>query len=160
MSATGALSNTNSSPLTQGLIPEVKTEAPPVLLVEDDHALRRYLQIILERSGFNVVTARDGVDAKSKFTIYRFAAIVSDAIMPRMDGYELCRFVRKHETLSNTPFILLSGLDHEGESSEVLNESNEMADVYLSKPVSPDTLVSHLGRLMPTAAYGANSRTG
>ena len=145
-------SGSNSSTLSQGFMPEVTTGAPPVLLVEDDHALRRYLQIILERSGFNVVTAKDGVDAHSKFSIHRFAAVVSDAIMPRMDGYELCRFVRTHETLSNTPFILLSGLDHEGESNEVLNQSNEMADVYLSKPVSPDTLVSHLGRLLPTAA--------
>jgi DNA-binding response OmpR family regulator len=138
-----------SSPLlTSGFVSEPKCEEKAILLVEDDSALRRYLQIILERSGFYVVTARDGMDAMSKLETYSFAVIVTDGVMPYLDGYELCRFVRKHETLSQTPVILLSGLDHEDSDEEL----NARADVYLSKPVSPDDLVRHLESLMPIAA--------
>lgn len=148
MNVPNLVPDSGSPLLRSGFITKLKCEEKAILLVEDDSALRRYLQIMLERSGFNVVTARDGIDAKSKLETYSFAVIVTDGVMPYLDGYELCRFVRKHETLSQTPVVLLSGLDRE-DSDEDLNAK---ADVYLSKPVSPDDLVRHLENLMPIAA--------
>lgn len=151
MNITNLVPNSNSPLLSSNFATEPKSEDQTILLVEDDSALRRYLQIILERAGFNVVTARDGMDAMSKISTCLVDVVVSDAIMPRMDGYELCNFVRKHERLTQTPFILLSGLEQD-EEDNCDKEFIERADVYLSKPVSPDDLVSHIGRLLPTAA--------
>lgn len=137
-----------SSPPPVNFVSEPKAVEQSILLVEDDGALRRYLQIILERAGFNVVTAKDGLEARTKISTDSFVAIVSDGMMPRMSGYELCSYVRQHERISQTPFVLLSGLEQEDYTSKL----NEKADLYLSKPVSPNDLVSHLERLLPNAA--------
>jgi adenylate cyclase len=153
MNVPNLVSDSDSPLLSSGFVSKPKCEEKAILLVEDDSALRRYLQIVLERSGFNVVTARDGVDAMSKLETYSFAVIVTDGVMPYIDGYELCRFVRKHEMLSQTPVVLLSGLDHEDSDEEL----NAKADVYLSKPVSPDDLVRHLENLMPIAASATSN---
>lgn len=148
MNITNLVPNVSSPLLSTTFVSEPKGEVQAILLVEDDGALRRYLQIILQRAGFNVVTAKDGLDAQTKFSTDSFVAIVSDGMMPRMSGYELCRYVRQHEKLSQTPFVLLSGLEQEDYTTKL----NEKADLYLSKPVSPNDLVSHLERLLPNAA--------
>ena len=67
-------------------------ERPCVLLVEDDPALRRYLEVVLERNGYAVVSAGDGLEAMKFLLTSRVDVIVTDAFMPNLDGYELCRF--------------------------------------------------------------------
>jgi CheY-like chemotaxis protein len=68
--------------------------------------------------------------------------IVTDALMPNLDGYELCRFVRNSEHLSQLPIILLSALDPKNSTDE-----SEQVDAFLSKPVSPEDLLSHLAEV-------------
>ena len=60
--------------------------------------------------------------------------IVTDALMPNLDGYELCRFVRNSQRLAHLPIILLSGLDPK-------NAEAEQANAFLSKPISPESLL-------------------
>lgn len=123
--------------------------APPatILLVEDDRALRRYLQVILERAGYAVVAAPDGLEAMKAALSRTFQAVVTDAVMPHVGGSELCRFLRRHPKLKTLPVILLSGSDQPAPPPE----SDERADAYLSKPVSPEELSACLGRLLNKA---------
>ena len=116
-----------------------------VLLVEDDRALRRYLEVILQRAGFNVITAADGLEAMKAALSNDIDAVVTDAIMPHLTGYELCRFLRRHPKLSKLPIILLSGLD---QSLPVAPEG-ECPDAYMSKPVRPEELTDRLARFFP-----------
>jgi CheY-like chemotaxis protein len=108
-----------------------------VLLAEDDPALRRYLEVVLQRAGYAVVSAADGLEAMKLLLGTTVDVVVTDAVMPNLDGYELCRFMRSSKHLSRLPIILLSALD----PRNAVNES-EQADVFLSKPVSPEDLLS------------------
>ena len=110
-----------------------------VLLVEDDPALRRYLEIVLQRAGYEVVTAGDGLEAIKFLLGDRIDVVVTDALMPNLDGYELCRFVRSSEHLSHLPIILLSALDPKNSTDEA-----EQVDAFLAKPVSPEDLLNRI----------------
>jgi CheY-like chemotaxis protein len=122
-------------------VPPVKApgEQQRVLLVEDDPALRRYLEIVLQRAGYEVVSAGDGLEAMKFLLGTTVDAIITDALMPHLDGYELCRFVRSSAHLSHLPIILLSALDQKNSTDEA-----EQVDAFLSKPVSPDVLLVRL----------------
>jgi len=120
----------------------VRTPGARVLLAEDDRALRRFLQIILERSGYIVVPAADGLEAMKIALSSPVDVVVTDAMMPNLNGHELCRFIRNSQTLAHLPVILLSALEQK--------ESNdgEQVDAFLSKPVAGEDLVSCIEKLL------------
>jgi len=118
---------------------------PVVLVAEDDRSVRRYLEIILQRAGFEVLTAADGLEAMKAALSNGVDAVVTDAHMPHLGGHELCRFLRRHPLLSRLPVVLLSGSEPLAETSDA---DPERADVYLSKPVRPEELAACLSRLL------------
>lgn len=113
-----------------------------VLLVEDDPALRRYLEVVLQRAGYSVISAGDGLEAMKSLLAAQIDVIVTDALMPNLDGYELCRFVRNSDRLAHLPVILLSALDPRNTTDE-----SEQVDAFLAKPVSPEDLLSTISNL-------------
>ncbi|HEY0766049.1 MAG TPA: response regulator [Pyrinomonadaceae bacterium] len=110
-----------------------------VLLVEDDPALRRYLEVVLERNGYAVLSAGDGLEAMKFLLTARVDVVVTDALMPNLDGYQLCRFVRNSPHLAHLPIILLSALDPRNTTDE-----SEQVNAFLAKPVSPEDLLACL----------------
>lgn len=133
---------------------ELDIAAPPVkvpgdqecvLLVEDDPALRRYLEIVLQRAGYEVLTAGDGLEAMKFLLGDNVDVVVTDALMPNLDGYELCRFVRSSEHLAHLPIILLSALDPKNSTDEA-----EQVDAFLAKPVSPEDLLNQISEVLAT----------
>lgn len=119
---------------------ELRTKA--VLLAEDDPALRRYLEIVLNRAGYSVLPAEDGLEAMKLLLASTVEAVVTDAMMPHLTGYELCRFIRTTKHLAHLPIILLSALDPKNAEAEA-----EQADAFLCKPVSSETLLQCLEQL-------------
>ena len=115
-----------------------------VLLVEDDRAVQRYLQVILQRAGYEVICAADGLEAMKIALSQSIDAVVTDAIMPHFSGQEFCRFLRSYPALSTLPTILLSAFENKISASE----GDGDADVCLTKPVKPEELTSCLGRLI------------
>src|SRR5688500_9901096 len=107
---------------------------PVVLVAEDDRSVRRYLEIILQRAGFDVIPAADGLEAMKAALSTSVDAVVTDAQMPHLGGHELCRFLRRHPKLARLPVILLSGSEPTADGQP---EGAERADAYLSKPVRP-----------------------
>jgi|SRR5216684_148791 len=114
-----------------------------VLLVEDDRAVQRYLQVILQRAGYEVICAADGLEAMKIALSQSIDAVVTDAIMPHFSGQEFCRFLRSYPTLSTLPVILLSAFEN-----KTATEGDDLADVCLTKPVEPEELISCLARLI------------
>jgi CheY-like chemotaxis protein len=123
------------------------TARATVLLAEDDRSARRYFEVILQRAGYDVIAAADGVEAMKAALNGPVDAVVTDAIMPHLGGHELCRFLRSHPKLAHLPVVLLSGAD----KSPVAHDGSEGADVYLSKPVRPEELADCLSRLLPAS---------
>jgi CheY-like chemotaxis protein len=114
-----------------------------VLLAEDDPALRRYLEIVLQRAGYEVLSATDGLEAMKLLIARSFDVVVTDAMMPNLSGYELCRFIRSSKHLSQLPIILLRALDPKNAASET-----EQVNAFLAKPVSPESLVDCVAQLV------------
>ena len=114
-----------------------------VLLVEDDRALRRYLEIVLERAGYNVISAGNGLEAMKLALMSAIDIVVTDAMMPDLNGYELCRFLKNSPQFSHLPIVLLSARERKEGSWE-----SEQADAFLSKPVSAADLTGCLERLL------------
>src|SRR5829696_6038177 len=130
--------------------PMVNTPEEPkcVLLVEDDPALRRYLEVVLERAGYAVVSAGDGLEAMKFLLTSEVDVIVTDALMLNLDGYELCRFVRNSQPLAHLPIILLSALDPKNSTDE-----SEQVNAFLAKPVSPEDLLAALATTKTSTDY-------
>jgi CheY-like chemotaxis protein len=142
-----AASSSNITPIAHPATTSHATRGT-ILVVEDDRSIRRYLEVILERSGYRVIAAADGLEAMKAALTYDLDAVVTDAIMPHLSGVELCRFLRHHPKLSRLPVVLLSGF----ERAAAAQETNDRPDVYLAKPVRPDDLVNCLGHLLLKAA--------
>jgi len=114
-----------------------------VLLAEDDRALRRFLEVVLERAGYKVIPAADGLEAMKLALSTQIDIVVTDAMMPNLSGHEFCRFLRNSQTLSHLPVILLSALERKEPHQNV-----EQVDAFLSKPVSAETLVECIEKLL------------
>lgn len=113
--------------------------AATVLLVDDEAAIIDGLAPFLRRSGFTVHTARDGEEGLAAHSRLHPDIVVSDIMMPHMDGREMVRRIRAGGTW--TPVILLTQIDTSFERSAALDEG---ADDYLSKPFDPAELASRI----------------
>jgi DNA-binding response OmpR family regulator len=121
-----------------------EAQARCVLLVEDDRSLRRYLEILLTRAGYQVLTAADGLEAmKVLLSNTAIDIVVTDAIMPNLSGWELCRFIKNTAQLSHLPVALLSALEPEHSTREAHD-----IDACLVKPVANEVLISCLENLL------------
>ena len=115
-----------------------------VLIAEDDTVSRSILRRTVERRGHDCVVAVDGADAWERFRERRPDVVVSDRMMPNLDGLELCRRIRAHAAAEDgyTYVILTSVLS---DRDHFLTGMEAGADDYLAKPVDPDELLARLG---------------
>jgi CheY-like chemotaxis protein len=111
-----------------------------LLLAEDDPPLRRLLQVILERAGYEVIQAVDGLEAMTIVLSKPIDVVITDAMMPNVSGAELCRLIKHNKKLSHLPVILLSALEDSRNASK--------ADAFLSKPLSGEQLVRVIEELL------------
>ena len=147
MNTSEEIANAGNTPITLPSV-QARNARGTILIVEDDRSIRRYLEVILQRSGYCVVAAADGLEAMKAALTAAIDAVVTDAIMPHLNGYELCRFLRHHPKLSRLPVVLLSGF----ERADAAQDINDRPDVYLAKPVRPEELTGCLARLLLKAA--------
>ena len=124
-----------------------RPEKPSVLLVEDDRSLRRYLEVVLRQEGYEVFVAEDGLEAMRISLRSALDVVVTDAIMPHLNGYELCKFLRSTAHLSHIRIVLLSALDNVDSQPAELQ-----ADEFLAKPVKPEELIACIESLLPAHA--------
>ncbi|MCC5896946.1 MAG: response regulator [Phormidium sp. BM_Day4_Bin.17] len=108
-----------------------------ILVIEDDPTTRLLLKRTLEREGYNITLAEDGVQGMDKALAISPALIISDWVMPELDGMELCRQVRSHPDLSGVFVILLSSRETVADRVQGLDAG---ADEFLSKPIDPNEL--------------------
>ena len=102
-----------------------------ILIVEDSPTQAQRLQHILQRQGYDVRHAANGRLALDAARQSKPALIISDVVMPEMDGYELCRQVKADATLSDTPVILVTTLSDPG---DVIRGLECRADNFILKP--------------------------
>ncbi|MGI9067499.1 MAG: response regulator [Pyrinomonadaceae bacterium] len=135
--------NISLSELNNAVPPAEGGRRARVLLAEDDRALRRFLEVVLDRAGYKVIPVADGLEAMKVALSVPIDIVVTDAMMPNLSGHEFCRFLRNSQTLSHVPVILLSALEQ-----KETNQNAEHVDAFLSKPVSAETLVDCIEKLL------------
>lgn len=90
---------------------ELKKAAEPhtILVVDDEEVMRNALKRILEREGYRVLLAEDGMELSKILEHNRMDMILLDVNLPWVDGYELCRMIKEHSVLRAVPLVLISG---------------------------------------------------
>lgn len=114
-----------------------------VLIVEDNQHLRNSVKLSLEESGYVVDGATDGVEGQEMAELTPYDAIILDIMLPKRDGLEVCRNLRKAR--ARTPILLLTARDTVEDRVKGLDSG---ADDYLVKPFSIDELEARLRALM------------
>ena len=118
--------------------------AKKILVAEDDDVTRQLMCRTLERQGFEVLTAEDGIQAYDFALIQRPDLIITDVSMPGADGAQLVRRVRDTDELAATPIIVTTGF---GTGSATFTMTIG-ADAYEPKPVDPESLLATVRRLL------------
>ena len=112
-----------------------------ILVIDDNEDVNLLLRIQLEEMGYKVATASNGVEAWEKFNQGNFSIVVSDWLMPQVDGLELCRKIRTASTPSYCYVILLTVMSGK---SNYLDAISAGVDDFISKPYDPDELRARL----------------
>ena len=118
---------------------ESNEELPLVLAVDDSPTIRKLLTMTLERHGFRIISAADGVEALTLLSEQLPDVILSDINMPRLGGYQLCKFVKKYDRTKHIPVIMLSGKD--GVFDKMRGKMNGCND-YIVKPFEASELIA------------------
>jgi len=134
------------------LINKMSLDRPTILLADDDPTIADSLAPFLERAGFHVLVVSDGMSALEKAQKHHPELIILDVLMPRMDGRETLRRLRKSNIW--TPTILLTQV---GEASERALALEEGADDYLNKPFDPHELLARVRAVLRRARPGERS---
>jgi signal transduction histidine kinase/DNA-binding response OmpR family regulator len=116
-----------------------------VLVVEDSSTQAERLKHVLEQEGYKVSASRNGKEALLSMQQKKPTLIVSDIIMPEMDGYELCRRIKADERLKDIPVILVTGLS---EPRDVIKGLECGADNFITKPYDEKFLLSRIRYLL------------
>lgn len=110
-----------------------------VLAVEDGITMRLFYRDVLEKAGFVVEEAANGVEGLERALMTRFDLMVVDINMPKMNGYEMVRQVRDNPALRSIPVLTIST---EEKDDDVVKAYEAGANFYLAKPVRPDELTA------------------
>ena len=143
---------------------EAVAPPPRLLLVDDEPGLRTAVQAYLEDEGFDVTTAVDGEEGFAKAQQMLPDVVISDVMMPRLDGYGLLQKLRADERLGGTPVIFLTA---KGMTADRTQGYLAGVDDYIPKPFDPDELVARVRnvvqrqeRLLKEAARYADTDLG
>ena len=118
---------------------------PRILAVDDEPNIVRLIQVNLERQGYQVETASNGAQALAKIKANRPDILVSDVMMPEMDGFELLANVRRDPTLVDLPVIMLTAKTSD---KDVMEGYKRGTDMYLTKPFNPQELIQFVRRIL------------
>jgi len=116
-----------------------------ILVVDDEMYIVNILEFTLAGEGWEVVSANNGEDALRKLLKIEPDLVILDVMMPWIDGVEVCRAIKAREESSETPVVLLSAKDRDGDREKGMEAG---ADLYLTKPFSPARLVEEIRALM------------
>jgi two-component system, OmpR family, KDP operon response regulator KdpE len=130
------------------------TRAKRILLAEDEVALRDFISRNLHARGFEVLEASNGLEAMALWEREDPHLLILDIMMPRMDGFEVCKRVREH---SAVPIIVLTALDAESDKVTALDLG---ADDYLTKPFGVEELLARVRAVLRRTQWDMIPRAG
>jgi DNA-binding response OmpR family regulator len=126
--------------------------APKILVVDDDPDILDAVALILESQGYEVVTARDGIEGLANLKAEQPDLMILDLMMPRMDGFAVCKELQdpRWSKYRNIPILILTSVREEASRRRYELETGLALDVddYVEKPMSPDVLLKRVSTLI------------
>lgn len=116
-----------------------------VLIVDDSQTLRQMLSELLKGQGIQVVEATNGLEAKEKIQASLPDLVITDLIMPLMNGYELCRWIKSEPAAQNIPVLVCTTKSEDFDRYWGMRQG---ADAYITKPFHPPELLQTVKRLL------------
>lgn len=116
-----------------------------ILVVDDDANIRTLLTVNLTAKGYSVETAVDGKDAIQKISAHAPWLIILDVMMPEIDGWEVCKFVKDDPDLGYVKIVMLTARDTERD--KLIGRKVLKADEYMTKPFDIDDLLAKIDAL-------------
>ena len=109
-----------------------------ILIADDSLAELQLLQQTLQSTGHTIVTVMDGDAAEAKAKSEKFDLIILDVIMPKKNGFQVCREIKTNDSTKNIPVIMVTSKDQESDKFWGMKQG---ADEYLTKPFKPEDLL-------------------
>ncbi|MEI6049567.1 MAG: response regulator transcription factor [Bacteroidota bacterium] len=116
-----------------------------ILIIEDDKHISKLVKYNLEKAGYDCIVADDGEEALDVLAKERPDLIILDIMLPKMDGFELCRAIKQDVKLKNIPIIMLTA---KGEEVDRIVGLELGADDYVVKPFSPRELILRIKAIL------------
>jgi DNA-binding response OmpR family regulator len=124
-------------------------DGPKVLIVEDEGALANLLVQALDNEGCEVALARDGIDCMNKVTGFRPDVIIMDIMMPKLDGIDTTRLIRRNKAYDNTVIVGLSARTDMETKMEMMTAG---ADLFFEKPFVMSRLIEEVREVVEVRA--------
>ncbi|MGM0501196.1 MAG: response regulator [Bacillota bacterium] len=124
--------------------------ATKILVVDDEENIVKLLSYNLKQEGYEIITANDGQEALKKLEETTPDLMILDLMLPKVDGWDICRKVRKNDNFSNLPIIILSAKEEEIDKILGLELG---ADDYVTKPFSPRELLARVKAVLRRVNY-------
>jgi chemosensory pili system protein ChpA (sensor histidine kinase/response regulator) len=132
------------------LVVEEKSGAPLVMVVDDSLTVRKITSRMLAREGYEIATAKDGVDALQQLQDLKPDCILLDVEMPRMDGFEFARNVRADEATKSIPIIMITSRTADKHRNHALEIG---VNEYMGKPYQEEQLLALIKRYTEFSAF-------
>ena len=116
-----------------------------IIVVDDEPDVLKTTSIFLKSEGFNVVTAVDGIAALEVIRKERPDLIVLDIMLPKIDGYKICRMLKFDDKFRDIPIIIFTARAQEVDEKKAMEVK---ADAYITKPFQPDVLLGKIKQLL------------
>ena len=122
-----------------------------ILVVEDDEITSHMLKRILDKEGYQVITAADGDEGLRMFLADKPDLLLTDCLLPKMDGFKLVKKAREEQG-EHPPIMMMSAIYRKGSYRQAAIDAG--ADAYMIKPFEPEELIQNIKRLLAVAAPG------
>lgn len=116
-----------------------------ILLADDSITDLKFVHFVLQNTGHELVTAMDGEDAEQKARAGKINLIILDVVMPKKNGFQVCRSLKRDPGCKDIPIILLTSKNQE---SDKYWGEKQGADFYLTKPCQPEDLLAAVNRFL------------
>jgi len=133
-----------------------ETKKADILIVEDEVAIARLMEIHLQRAGYSVVSCGDGHKAIELLESNEYKLMLLDRMIPGVRGLDLLRWLRKQKKLQTLPVVMVTAL---AQTEERIRGLNEGADDYLPKPFEPGELIARVQALLRRSLHGRSVNT-
>ena len=116
-----------------------------ILIVDDEEHIRELIKFNLEQNGYKVISADNGIDALKIAKTEKPQLILLDVMLPGMDGYDVCKEIRRDHSISTTPIIMITA---KGEELDKILGLELGADDYITKPFSIRELIARVKAIL------------